>query len=131
MLTSGAHVLGLQDLIIPDLRSLLNFLATDNNEALFLLPHVPVGDRMLYKHYRKYYSVLQDGMDVALSFLEVYGVLLGTPGVSLDLFFQTKEQRIQTRISQEALCHQQHPMSPGGTWKRRVSPGYSGVSSAI
>ena len=39
-------------------------------------------------------------------------------------FFKTAEQRIQTQISQEVLCHKKHPMSPGGTWKRRVSPGY-------
>ena len=80
-------------LIIPDFRSFLNFPATVNNEALFLLPHVPVGDRILYKHQRKYYSVVQDGMDVALSFLEVCGVLLGTPGVSLDRFFSKQKNR--------------------------------------
>ena len=33
---------------------------------LFQLPHVPVGDRMLFKHHRRYYSVLQVGMDVVL-----------------------------------------------------------------
>ena len=99
MLTWRAHVLGLacrsflQDLIFPDLRSLLKFLATDNNKALFQLPHVPVGDRILFKHHRKYYSVLQDGMDVVLSFLEVCGVLLGKPEVSLDLFLPNRSNR--------------------------------------
>ena len=47
--------------------------------------------------------VLQVGMDVALSFPKACGVLLGTPGVSLDLFFQTAEQRVQTQIFQETL----------------------------
>ena len=55
-------------------------------EALFQLPHVPVGDRMLFKHHSKHYSILGVGMDMALSLPKVYGVLLGTPGVSLDLF---------------------------------------------
>ena len=50
-----------------------------------------------------YYSVVQVGMDVALSFPEACGVLLETPGVSLDLFLQTEEQRVQTQMSQEAL----------------------------
>ena len=53
----------------PDLRCLLKFPATNNNEVLFQLPHVPVGDRMLFKHHRRYYSVLKVGMDVALSFV--------------------------------------------------------------
>ena len=90
-----------QALIIPDLRFLLMFPATNNSEALFQLPHVPVGDRILVKHHRRYYSVLQGGMDVAPSFPKACDVLLGTPGVSLDVL-QT-EQRVQTQISQEAL----------------------------
>ena len=57
----------MQDLTIPDLRSLLKFPTTINKEALFQLPHVPVGDKILLKHHRKYYSVLQVGMDVVLS----------------------------------------------------------------
>ena len=40
---------------------------------------------MLFNHHTKYYSVLRVGMDMALSLPEVCGVLLGTPGVSLDL----------------------------------------------
>ena len=40
---------------------------------------------------------------LAISLPEVCGVLLGTPGVSLDLFFQTEEQRVQTQILQETL----------------------------
>ena len=36
--------------------------------VLFQLLHVPVGDRMLFKHHRRHYNVLQGGMDVALSF---------------------------------------------------------------
>ena len=75
----------LQALIIPDLRFLLMFPATNNSEALFQLPHVPVGDRILVKHHRRYYSVLQGGMDVAPSFPKACDVSLGTAGVSLDL----------------------------------------------
>ena len=46
-------------------------------------------------------------------------------------FFHTQEQRVKTQIFQEALCHQQHLMSPGSAWKERVPLGYSGVGSAI
>ena len=55
---------------IPDLRSLLNFPTTIDNEALFQLPHTPAGGRMLFNHHRKYYSVLQVWMDMALFFPE-------------------------------------------------------------
>ena len=73
-----------------DLRLLLMFPATNNNEAIFQLPNVPVGDRMLSKHYRRYYSILQDGMDVAPSFPKVCDVSPGTPGVSLDRSFPSR-----------------------------------------
>ena len=56
----------------------------NNNEALFQLPHAPVGGRMLFSHL-KYNRVLQVGMRVAIFLMEVCGVLLGTPEVSLDL----------------------------------------------
>ena len=69
---------------------------TINDETLFQLPHVPVGNRILFKQHRRYYSVLQGVMGVVLSLPEVCGVLVGTPGVSLDLFFRTQEQRVQT-----------------------------------
>ena len=39
----------------------------------------------------------------APSFPKVCDVLPGTPRVSLDRFFQTEEQRVQTQISQETL----------------------------
>ena len=42
-------------------------------------------------------------MDVAISFTDVCGVLLGIPGVSLARFFQPEEQRIPTQISQDAI----------------------------
>ena len=121
----------MQDLINPDLLSLLKFPTTNNNKALFQPPHVPVGDRILFNHHTKYYSVLQVGMDVVISLPEVCGVLLGTPEVSLDLFFRSRRKGIQTQISQEAICPQQFFMSPGSTWKRRISPGYPGVSCAV
>ena len=84
-------------LVFPDFRLLLTFLVTSNNEAIFQFPHVPVGDRMLFRHHRKFYSVLQVGMDVAVSFLKACDVLPGTPEVSLDrCLLQTEEQRVQT-----------------------------------
>ena len=91
MLTSGTHVpwsglwIRSQVLIIPDLRSFLKFPTTINNEALFQLPHAPVGGRILSNHLR-YSMVLHVGIRVAISLMEVCDVLLGTPGVSLDLF---------------------------------------------
>ena len=100
--------------IIPDLRSVLRFPATISDEALFQLLHVPVGNRILLKHHRKYYSALQGGMDVAPSFPEVCGVLLGTPGVSLDLFFPNRRTESSgSGVSKSSfdtnniLCHQE------------------------
>ena len=91
MLPCKAHVLGLillQDSINPDL-----LLPLKINEATSQVPHVPVGDRMLFNHHLRYYRVLQVGMDVAISLTEVCGVLLGTPGVSLDRFFSKQKNR--------------------------------------
>ena len=36
-------------------------------------------------------------------------------------FLQTKEQRIQTQISQKTLGQQEHFITPGGAWKGRVA----------
>ena len=72
----------------------------DNNEVLFQLPHVPVGDKMLFQHHRRFYK---GGMDVVLSFPDACYILFGTPGVSLDLFLQTEEQRIQIQIPRTAF----------------------------
>ena len=83
--TSRTHVLGLaflillQGLIFPVLRFLLVFPATNNNEAIFLLPHVPVGDRMFFKHHRR---LPQVGMVVVPFFPKAYDAL---PGPELTL----------------------------------------------
>ena len=76
----------LQDSINPDLPPPRNNPMTNNNEALFQLPHAPVEGKVLFNHL-KYYKVLQVGIHVAISLMEVCDVLLGTPGVSLDRFF--------------------------------------------
>ena len=55
--------------------------------------HAPVEDSMLFKHNRRYHNVLQVGIDVALSFPKACDVLLGTPGVSLDLFSPNTRNR--------------------------------------
>ena len=70
---------------------------TNNNEALFQLPHAPVRGKVLFNHL-KYYKVLQVGIHVAISLMEVCDILLGTPVVSLDRFFLAEEQRAQTQI---------------------------------
>ena len=57
---------------------------------LFLLLNVLAGDKVLLQYNRSYYNVLQGGMDVGLSFLDAYDVLLGTPGALLDLFSPDK-----------------------------------------
>ena len=76
----------------------------NNNEALFQLPHVPVGDTMPFNHHTKYYSVLQVGMDVAFPLLEVCGVLLGTPGGLLDLFSPNRRtESSNSNISRSSL----------------------------
>ena len=64
--------------------------ATDNNELLFQLLSVLAGDRVLFTHNRRYYNVLQGGMDVAPSFPKACDVLLGTRGALLDLFSPDK-----------------------------------------
>ena len=66
----------LADPILPDPRFLLMFPAANNNEVLFQLLYALSGDKVLFKHNRKYYNVCN--------------VLLGTPGASLDLFLQDK-----------------------------------------
>ena len=114
MLTSRAHVLRLAagpDCKI-DLRSVLKFPTTNNNEAIFQLPHLPVGDTVLFKHRRKYYSVPQVGMDVALSFPKACDVLLGTPGSLLDLFSpdrrtESSNSNIKNLFDANILCLQE------------------------
>ena len=54
----------------------------EHNEAIFLLSHVTVGDRMLFKHHRRFYSVLQVGMVVVPFFPKAYDALLGNAGGS-------------------------------------------------
>ena len=49
-------------------------------QQLRAFPASLAGDRMLFKHNRRYYNVLQGGMDVAPSFPKACDVLLGTPG---------------------------------------------------
>ena len=80
----------LQVLMFPDLRFLLLFPVANNNEVPFQLLYAPPGDRALFRHDRRYYNVLQGGMDVAPSFLKACDVLLGTPGVWWDLFCPDK-----------------------------------------
>ena len=70
----------LADSILPDPRFLLRFPAANNNSVLFQLLHTPAGDRVLFKHNRRYYDVPQGGKDVATSFPKACDVLLGTPG---------------------------------------------------
>ena len=55
----------LQDSINPDLPSRLKIPLLTKNEALFQLPHTPVGGRMLFNHL-KHYRVLQVEMHVAI-----------------------------------------------------------------
>ena len=94
----------LPDLMFPVLRFLLVLPATNSNEAIFQLPYVPVGDTMLFKHHRKYYSVLQVGMDVALSFPKACDVLPGTPEVSLDRCFPNRRtESLNSNISRSSL----------------------------
>ena len=47
-------------------------------------------DRMLFKHNRRYYNVLQGGMVVVASFPKACDVLFGIPGGLLDLFSPDK-----------------------------------------
>ena len=60
---------------------------------------------MLFKHNRRCYSVLQDGMDVAPSFPKDCDVLLGTPGALLDLFSPGKGTE---NLNQAISCSNVH-----------------------
>ena len=80
------------------------FPATNNNEVLFQLLHALSGDRVLFKYHRRYYNVLQGGMDVAPSFPKACDVLLGTPGGLLDLFSPDKGiENSNSNISKKLL----------------------------
>ena len=68
---------------------------------------------MLFNDNRRYYNVLKDGMDVALSFPKAYGALRGTPEVSLDLSrrsnreFKLKYLKRLFDASKNILCLQE------------------------
>ena len=49
----------------------------NNNSVLYQLLYAPAGDRMLFKHNRRYYNVPQGGMDVAPSFPKACDVFAG------------------------------------------------------
>ena len=132
--TGRTHVLGLacgslgKIRFFPDLRCLLMLPATSYNEVLHELPHVPVGDRMLFKHHRRYHSVLQVGMDVAFPFRRHAMCYLEHQGPHLICSFQTEDQSIQnSNISRNSLTS----LSPKVTWNGRISSGYSGIGFAI
>ena len=98
---STSHVL--RRFYSVDLRFLLMFPAANNNEVPFQLPHAPAGDRVLFRHDRRYYNVLQGGMDVAPSFLKACDVLLGTPGAWWDLFSPDKgTANLNSNISKDS-----------------------------
>ena len=117
MLTSGAHVPGLASGSNRKIRSIQTFfLTTNNNEALFQLPHAPVGGRMLSNHH-KFYRVLQVGIHVAISLTEVCDVFLGTLGVSLDRSFSSQKNRELKLKYFRKLLDNNNILSPGGAWK--------------
>ena len=62
------------------------FLAAYNNGVRFQLLYALSGDKVLFKHNRRYYNVLQGGMDVAPSFPKACDDYLEHPGPLLDLF---------------------------------------------
>ena len=94
------------DPILPDPRFLLLFPVETNNKVLFQLLNVLAGDRVLFTHNRRYYNVLQDGMDVPPSFLKACDVLLRTPGALLDLFSPDKgTESPNSIISKKLLDH--------------------------
>ena len=96
MPTSRTHVLGLAWLILlPD--------PIFPDRCLLQLPHIPAGDRMLFKHNRRYYNVLKGGMDVAPSFPKACDVLLGTRGVLLDLLSPNKRTENSNSIISKLL----------------------------
>ena len=96
MPTSRTHVLGLAWLtLLPD--------PIFPDRCFSQLPHIPAGDRMLFKDNRRYYNVLKGGMDVALSFPKACDVLLGTPGVLLDLLSPNKRTESSNSLISKLL----------------------------
>ena len=62
---------------------------------------------------------------------EVCGVLHGIPEVSLDLFSLSRKTGNSSSSTSKSYYQQQHCMPSRSTWQRRVSPGFTGVSSAV
>ena len=81
----------LADSILPDPHFFLMFPAANNNSVLFQLLYTPAGDRMLFKHNRRYHNVLQ-GWSLPFRRLAMY-LLLGTPAGWWDLFSPDKGNR--------------------------------------
>ena len=88
----------LADPILPDHCILLMFPAANNKEVPFQLPYALAGDKVLFKHNRRYYNVLQGVMVLVASCPNVC-----VPGLCRICFLQTKEQRIQTQLPQKTL----------------------------
>ena len=93
----------LADPILSDPRFFLMFAAANNSVVPFQLLNVLAGDRVLFTHNRRYYNVLQGGMDAAPFFPEVYDVLLGTPGASLDLFSPERNREFKLNCLKKLL----------------------------
>ena len=70
---------------------------------------------MLFTHHLKYYSVLQVGMDMALSLPEDCGVLLGTPGVSLDQFSLSRRTENSNINTSKSFFINNNIVCPGGS----------------
>ena len=82
----------LQDSTNPDFLPHLMILLTSNNETIFRLLDAHVGGKMLFNHLR-HSEILQVGILVVLSLMEVCDVLLRTPEVSLDRFFPNRRTK--------------------------------------
>ena len=98
--------------ILLDPHFVLMIPAAYNNEAPFQFLFItPAGDRVPFIHNLRYYNVQQGGMDVAFLFRRFSMYYMAHQWPDRICFLQTKEQRIQTQISQKSLG--QHFLSPG------------------
>ena len=92
------------DPTLPDPRFLLVLSAANNNELLFQPLNILAGGRMFFTHNRRYYNVLQGGMDVAPSSPKACEVLLGTPrGLVGSVFTRQRNREVKLKYLQKLL----------------------------
>ena len=98
-----------------------------------MIQHVAPGKILLLNMgaHRRYYNVLQGGMDVALAFPKACDEFLGTPGALSDLFSPDNRTESKLEYLKKLLDHNNIICLQDVHGKGRVSSGSSTVGYAI